>query len=125
MSSSVARRSASCTPRSTSRATTASTPARRAAATISSGGRARGGGGHRNGRVVALVGAVQRQEHLVVAGARGAEVDDPTADGDQVLLARELLASPPHRSLRRGLEDGSQIRVRLPENEHAAGLDDP
>ena len=56
------------------------------------------GRGQRAGRVVALVGAVQRQEHLVVAAPRGAQVDQPAAHRQPV--ATQSKSTPAHPASR-------------------------
>ena len=83
----------------------------------------------RDGGVGALVGAVQRDEHVLVAAARGPQRDQPAADGDPVRLAAEVPAGHPHRGRPDrsgpGLDDVDQVGGHLPHDDPAARLDDP
>ena len=59
--------------------------------------------------VVALVGAVQRHEHIGVDRRRRAQVDDPAADGELVLGGSKSLAAAQPRRCRRLAEHGDEL----------------
>ena len=82
------------------------------------------GRGQRHRRVVALVGAVQGEENLVVAGARRDQVDDPSPHADQVGLAAEVTVAQPERLGSLRFEHLEQRRVGLPEHEGRPRLHD-
>ncbi len=58
-------------------------------------------GGERNGRVVALVRAVQRQEHIRILGARCVEMEMPAADGEVVATHAEVDVTADERARHR------------------------
>ena len=68
--------------------------------------------GERDGGVVALVGAVQRQEDVVVGRAGRAQVEQPAADGEPVLRRTEVLVAQPHASRLGRAEDRDAARDR-------------
>ena len=65
------------------------------------------------------------QEHAVDGAVRAAQVEQPAADGQQVLVATEVLVALEDLG-RAGLgEDRAQLGIGLPEHECRARLDDP
>ena len=88
-------------------------------------GEERLGGGQGDRGVVALVGAVQRHEHVGVDRRRRADVDEPPADGERVAGRLEVDAAQQPAGGRRLAEHGDEVRVDLADHRRRAGLDDP
>ena len=81
--------------------------------------------GEGNRRVVPLVSPMQGHERLRVDRRRGAQVDDPTAEGELIVGDVEVLAAvQPTGSFLVG-QHSHQLRVGGSDQRHAARLDDP
>ncbi len=78
----------------------------------------------RRGRVVALVRAVQRQEHTVVRRVRSEEVEHPATERERVGLHTEVSAARDDSSRAALEEDRHELGILLAEHERRAGLHD-